>query len=406
MFSKNEILQFALENGMIDESTIQEKMIMNERRKFLEMHENEIWQGSDGKWRTYLPDEEKGRKLLKRTSEEKINNAIIEFYKKRETEPTIEYVFNAWVNKKIEYGEIKKQTYDRYHTDFDRFFVNNEKFKNFSKRKIKYINEDDIEDFIKTTIAHMKLTYKAYCGMRILINGIFKYAKKQKWSILSITHCMGDIEISHNSFKKNLKSKETEVYQEEEAKRLTQYLTTQRNNLRCQGLLLIFETGLRIGELCGLKPEDVGKKRVRVRRTEVKVKDENGKWMLIVEEYTKTDAGYRDIIITEKAEETLKHIMQSRENGEFLFTERDRRTRSNRFREKLQYVCRQLGIDYKSNHKIRKTYGTTLIDGNVDDSIVAEQMGHADVTTTKEYYYYSNKAEDKRQQQIERAIGW
>lgn len=37
-------------------------------------------------------------------------------------------------------------------------------------------------------------------------------------------------------------------------------------------------------------------------------------------------------------------------------------------------------------HKIRKTYGTTLIDNNVDDALVAEMMGHKDISTTKKYY--------------------
>lgn len=46
-------------------------------------------------------------------------------------------------------------------------------------KKIKYITEDDLECFIKTVIAECKLTHKAYSDMRILINGIFKYAKKR-----------------------------------------------------------------------------------------------------------------------------------------------------------------------------------------------------------------------------------
>lgn len=67
-------------------------------------------------------------------------------------------------------------------------------------------------------------------------------------------------------------------------------------------------------------------------------------------------------------------------------------------------VCKKLEIPYKPNHKIRKTYGTMLIDGDVDDSFIAEQMGHADVSTTREYYYYSNKRENKRKQQINDVI--
>ena len=79
------------------------------------------------------------------------------------------------------YGEIQKQSYDRYKTDFDRFFVNNEYFKNFCDRKVRYITEDDLEEFIKVSISKMNLTQKAYSGLRTIVNGIFKYSKKKRY---------------------------------------------------------------------------------------------------------------------------------------------------------------------------------------------------------------------------------
>ena len=57
-------------------------------------------------------------------------------------------------------------------------------------------------------------------------------------------------------------------------------------------------------------------------------------------------------------------------------------------------------------HKIRKTYGTTLIDGGVDESIIIEQMGHSDIHCTKQYYYFSNKNREKKQSQLSKAIGY
>ena len=112
------------------------------------------------------------------------------------------------------------------------------------------------------------------------------------------------------------------------------------------------------------------------------------------------------IVTNENTMKTLENIMRIRSNGEYLFMENGRLLHSNSFRRKLMRVCDKLDIDYKSNHKIRKTYGTLLIDGGVDESIVAEQMGHSDITTTKKYYYYSNKSEAKKREQIESAISF
>lgn len=402
--SDKELLNFAIENGIIDANTIRKQIEMNERKKIIEKHEHEIWQGKNGLWYTYLPGGTNGRRLVKRKTKELIEDEMVKFYKSIENEPTIKQIFEMWADEKLRYGEIQKQSYDRYKTDFDRFFVNNEFFKHFSDRKIKYLSEDDLEEFIKISIAKMNLTQKAYSGLRTIVNGIFKYAKKKKYADISITNFMGDLDLSRRSFKKNIKDKENEVYQEAEIEKLTSYLRSNQEDIRCQGLLLIFESGVRIGELCGLKPEDIHDGYIHIQRTEVKYRDESDRWVMDVRDYPKSEAGDRYIIINENAVKTIENIESIRENGEYLFMENGKRIRSNGFRRKLERVCNTLGIKYKSNHKIRKTYGTMLIDSGVDESIVAEQMGHADISTTKKYYYFSNKSEEKKREQISRAV--
>ena len=402
-YSNMEVLNYAMENGIIDSNSIYARIRLSERQKYLEQHNHSIYQGRDGLWYTYL-DDEWGRKKVKRRTKESMEEFVYIHYKKKHQEPTIQWVFDEWIEQKLEYKEIRRQTYDRYQTDFLRFFVNNPVFKGFANRKIKYLSEEELEDFIKKTIAQMDLTQKAYSGMRLLINGIFKYAKKKKYTSISITQFMGDIELSRRTFKPNIKNKDDEVYQEAEAERLTQYLAQQEDDIRALGLLLIFCCGLRVGELCALKPEDCSDKFLHIQRTEVKVKLEHS--TMIVQDYPKSDAGERYVILTETARRAIECIMKARDPGEFLFMEDGRRVRSNGFRRKLQRVCEKLDIKYRSNHKIRKTYGTALIDGKVDDAIIAEQMGHTDITTTKKFYYYSNKSEEKKISQISAAVPW
>ena len=131
-FSSMEILNFALENGIIDSNSIHTQMQLSERKKYLEEHKYAIYQGKDGAWYTYLPGEN-DRDKIKRKSQEAVEDVVCEFYRKRHQEPTIQRVFYEWIDQKLEYKEIRKQTYDRYETDFLRFFVNNEFFKDFAK---------------------------------------------------------------------------------------------------------------------------------------------------------------------------------------------------------------------------------------------------------------------------------
>lgn len=411
--SRGEMLNLAIENGIIDISTIKKKIEMNERKKYLEEHEFKKWKGADNKFYTYLPDQDskRGKKLLKRTTEKDLDDAIIKFYKSKSEEPTVSAVFSMWISEKLEYGEIQKQSYDKYNNNYIRFFDN--EFYPISNIKIRYVDEEILEKFIKTVVSKLELTQKAYSDMRILINGIFKYAKRHGYSKISITNFMGDLELSKNMFKRIVKKKENEVFLEDEIPRIIEYL--KRNmDIRSLGLLLIFESGLRVGELSALKPCDImvenikknkiQKKYISVSRTEVKYKGEDGRWQCDVRDYPKTDAGIRNVIISDNAIDTISKIRRLNPFGEFLFMENGNRIRGNAFNKKLNRVCKDLNIHKRTAHKIRKTYGTTLIDNDVDDSIVAEMMGHKEIGTTKKYYYYSNKSDKTKIEQMERAL--
>ena len=45
-----ELLKYAVENGMIDLSYVQEQVEMNRRNLLLNRHPYAIWEGNDGKW--------------------------------------------------------------------------------------------------------------------------------------------------------------------------------------------------------------------------------------------------------------------------------------------------------------------------------------------------------------------
>lgn len=400
----SEMLQFAFDNDMIDIGTIREMYEMNERKKYLQMHEYDVWQGSDGKFYTYMPDKEKGRKLKKRNTRKEIEELIIEYYKENRT---MEDVFTEWSEQKLEYKEIQKQSYDKYVSDFDRFFKNNDDAKRIMKKKFRDIEEEDLEELIKKTVANMSLSQKSYSGMRLIINGVFKYGKKKKYTDISITNFMGDLDISRNSFSKKTIDPEDEVYSEEEIEILVSHLKKQTNDLKSLGLLLTFQTGVRIGELSALETVHLETKGcVKIRNTEVKIKDASGKWIVKVQGYPKTDSGYRDIILSDDGEVNIERILSISDDSGYVFSENGKRIRSNCFRRKLMVVCKQLNIKYRPNHKMRKTYGSILIDNNVDDAIVARQMGHKNIETTRKFYYYSTRGKEKAKAQIKAAIGF
>lgn len=397
-------MNFAIENGIIDIDTIQKKIEMNERKKFIEKHNYSIWQGKDGKFYTYLPDEEsqRGKKLVKRTSEKAIEDEIVKFYKAMEDEPTVSQVYSSWISEKLEYGEITRQTKDKYETNFKRFFEN--EYLPIANRKIRYIDEEILESFIKTAISKLELTQKAYSDMRILINGIFKYAKKKYYISLSITNFMGDLEISEKSFKRNHKSDNELVFSKDEELLIEQFIMEDQPTLIELGIILAFKTGLRVGEISTLSWSDIGENKIHISKTEIRYRDDSGKYVFDVQNFPKSDAGFRDVIITADTKELMRKIKMLNPFGEYIFMRNGNRIKGQAFTRRLYTICGKVGIGERSIHKARKTYATKLIDGNVPESVIKTQMGHTDIRTTLDHYYFNNKTESEMQEYIAKAL--
>lgn len=398
--NNSEMLKFAIENGMIDIDTIREKIEMNERKKYLEMHKYEVFLGADGSYHTSVPDETKknGRRAIKRKTKESVEDAIIEYYKNAETEPTFENVFKKWIDSKLKYGEIEKQTADRYETDFYRFFTD------IKHHKIRYVSESDLEDFIKTSIHEKKLTAKGWANLRLLINGMFKYAKKQGYTQISITHFMGDLDLSKKSFRRNVKTNEESVFTDAEINKIMGYIDCVEPSIINLGVILAFQAGLRAGELSALKWSDLKGNVLSVNKTEIRYKDEDGHYVFEVRDFTKGEIGHRKVILTDIGVEAIKRAHMLNPFGEYLFMDNGDRIKGKAFTVKIEKICRYVGIQPRSIHKARKTYGTKLLNAGLNEKIIENQMGHTDIATTKGYYWFNNSTEEEIKKLVSNAL--
>ncbi|MCD8370474.1 MAG: tyrosine-type recombinase/integrase [Clostridiales bacterium] len=63
---------------------------------------------------------------------------------------------------------------------------------------------------------------------------------------------------------------------------------------------------------------------------------------------------------------------------------------------RLPRLCNKPGIYRKSPHKIRKTYGSILLDSHVDNRMITDQMGHTDIGCTENYYHRNRKSIEQK----------
>ncbi len=117
-------------------------------------------------------------------------------------------------------------------------------------------------------------------------------------------------------------------------------------------------------------------------------------------DFPKTEDGIRDVVISDKSVWILQKIRSINPFGEYLLERNGERIKTHTYRSRLETVCKKTGVVKKSPHKIRKTYGSILIDSGVNESVVISQMGHTDIKTTKEYYYKNRKTIEQKRKYI------
>jgi integrase len=391
---EQELLKYAIESGMIDLQHLQAEIDMKERRQYLKQHPYSIWQGkNDNKFYTYLPDDTKKRILVKRNTEEEIQNVVINYWKEQELNPTLQEVFDEWNDRRLGLKKIVPSTHERNQQVFRRHY------KGIEDKRIRSVTEDWIMDFLEQQIAIHDLTSKAFSNLKGVTKGFLKRAKRRKLIDLSIESVLNDMDLSDRDFRKVIKEDYEEVFSEEETDKMMAYLQSNLD-VKNLGILLIFVTGLRVGELVALKHEDFNGNIIKIRRTEVRYADGHGKHEYCVKEFPKTEAGVRSAIIPADFTWLADRLKLLNPFGEYVFTDNGKRLTTNTIRRRLTRLCQKLNIYAKSPHKIRKTYGSILIDNNLDARLITDLMGHTNISTTEQHYHRNRKTMIKKAQII------
>ena len=235
------------------------------------------------------------------------------------------------------------------------------------------------------------MTAKGFSNLRTLILGIFKLAKKKKLIQYSIKNVIDDMDISKKVFRKVKHEDDELIFMDEEVEKVLNYFKQHKLDLKDLGILLLFYTGMRPGELSALTWDDVNGNIIKIHSTEIRYENENKEYIYEVRDFPKTEAGIRDVIVPQSQLWILKEIKTLNPSGKYVFEQHGERIRTCLFDDRIRRICSKLEIKEKSLNKIRKTYATTLIDKRVDDSLIIAQMGHTDITTTKNYYYKNRK---------------
>lgn len=71
----------------------------------------------------------------------------------------------------------------------------------------------------------------------------------------------------------------------------------------------------------------------------------------------------------------------------------------------LDLIAKEIGIEYRSPHQMRKTYASILLSSGVDEAVIKREMRHTEISTTRAYYQYITKEDDYNKELIDKITG-
>lgn len=387
--NSNNLLQFAVSQGIIDLSFVEAQIEMTKREQFLKQHPYEIWQGKNGSWYTYLPDKEKGRALKRKSTRKAIENEVVAYWKAEEENPTIKEVFDEWNDYRLNLQKISPATYLRNEMIFKRHFGE------LGKERIKNISPVDIEDFLQEQIPKYGLTAKAFANLKTITKGLLKRAKKRKLICFNVEELFQELDISDSDFARHYKEDYEEVFDDYEMDIMINYLEDHLD-IENLAILLIFITGVRVGEVVVLKHSDFEENTFRIRRTATRYRNSEGHFICDVKENPKTQAGIRTVVIPMNYFWVVNAVKELNPDSDYIFVKNGKLLTTQMVRMRLARLCDKLGVYHKSPHKIRKTYGSILLDNHVDNRFIIQQMGHTDISCTETHYHRNRKTIEQK----------
>lgn len=178
---------------------------------------------------------------------------------------------------------------------------------------------------------------------------------------------------------------------------LLEYILSELDSEK-MGILLVLYTGLRLGELCALRWDDIDfkEKTLTVHSTMKRIQtpqspDHKSK---VVVTLPKSRKSIRTIPLHEDILELLKK--RAGKGNAFFLTGKENvyiepRTMQNRFKA----IIRAAGIAEANFHALRHTFATRSVENGIDAKILSEILGHASVRITLDRYVHPS-AEQKR----------
>ena len=293
---------------------------------------------------------------------------------------TIREISVAWKEYKQPY--VKQSTMAAYV-----LILENHILPNFGESYTLY--EQAVQDFVLRKIEN-GLSVKSVKDILIVLKMVMKFGVKNEW----MNYCEWDIKYPTSETNKDL-----EVLTIAHHKKILDFIK-ENFTFRNLGIYISLTTGLRIGEICGLKWSDIDvcNETITVRRTieRIYMVEGDSKHTELVINTPKTKNSCREIPMNKELLAMVKPLKKVVNNEFYVLTNEEKPTEPRTYRNYYHRLMKRLEIPRLKYHGLRHSFATRCIESNCDYKTVSVLLGHANITTTLNLYVHPNMEQKKR----------
>lgn len=285
--------------------------------------------------------------------------------------------------------QIKESSFIKYVNIVENYIVCH-----IGSLKLKNITRSKIEQFLNNLLKNggrnkKTLSAKTVSDIFSILKRILEYARhKYKISLCDF-----------KSLKIRLNKKPVRILNKEEYKKLIKYLLNHLDKIN-MGILLVLFTGIRIGELCALKYENllIDEAALVVAGTLQRIQSKNPdttKKTKVILTAPKSSSSVRKIPIPSLLIPLIKKIYSDKDG--FLLTGSKQkfvepRTVQNHFRR----ILHRAKISRTNFHILRHTFATQCLLSGMDVKSLSEILGHSNINITLDKYVHPSFEEKKQ----------
>lgn len=295
-------------------------------------------------------------------------------------EKTINQITEEWKEEKKKY--VKKSTYAAY-----QLLIQNHIKPYFGD--LYEVNEEKVQQFVFDKL-DAGLSEKTIRDIIIVLKMILKFGIKNGY----LEYVQIDAKFPSKQEKKDL-----DVLSKADQKKFMEHL---RNNFTFKnlGIFICLSTGMRIGEICGLRWCDVdtveGVIKVRHTLQRIYIIEGETRYTELLLDTPKTANSVRDIPMSSELLKMLKSLNKVVNENYYVISNDIKPIEPRTYRNYYKKLCKQLDIPELKFHGLRHSFATRCIESKADYKTVSVLLGHSNISTTLNLYVHPNKEQKKK----------